>query len=172
MIKIIKNGKKPIKTKVIYTTTCGNCGCKFEFEDEDLISEKRINGKKVITCPYCNKQITLFNGDFGNEGNYTTREEKVKEIDQFIPYPDHDWLKGGIYPDPNYKDPCETCPNRFGPTDGLGRPIPGDSPCQWCQHYKYKITWTTNSPAIDNPNYSICDTKVTHITSLEDKKHE
>lgn len=167
MVKIIKNGKKPIKTKVIYTIKCSYCDCEFECEAEDFTKvEKAINGKRWIKCPCCDKELCLY------PDNYTTREEEIPEINQFIPYPENDWLKGGIYPDPNYKDPCETCPNRFGPRDGLGRPVPGDSPCQWCQHYKYKITWTTNSPSIDNQNYSICDTKVTCITSLGDKKDE
>lgn len=38
-------------------------------------------------------------------------------------------------------DPCTTCPHRNGLTDGMGRPIIGDSPCEWCKNYKWKITW-------------------------------
>lgn len=38
-------------------------------------------------------------------------------------------------------DPCLTCPNRGGPRDVFGNPTVGDSPCQWCRHYKWRITW-------------------------------
>ena len=38
-------------------------------------------------------------------------------------------------------DPCLGCPNRGGPKDVFGNPVVGDSPCHWCQHYKWRITW-------------------------------
>lgn len=41
----------------------------------------------------------------------------------------------------NEADPCLTCPNRDGPKDAFGNPVIGDSPCQWCRHYKWRITW-------------------------------
>lgn len=54
MIKILKTGVKPKHTKIIYTTTCDICGCKFEFENEDIKSqEKRPNGNIFIDCPTC-----------------------------------------------------------------------------------------------------------------------
>ena len=36
-------------------------------------------------------------------------------------------------------DPCDSCPNKGGPKDGLGNPIAGDSPCQWCPNNPMKI---------------------------------
>lgn len=38
-------------------------------------------------------------------------------------------------------DPCLECPYHGGVKDVFGNPIVGDSPCQWCQHYKWKVTW-------------------------------
>lgn len=38
-------------------------------------------------------------------------------------------------------DPCLTCPNQGKSTDAFGNPTVGDSPCQWCSHYKWRITW-------------------------------
>lgn len=43
--------------------------------------------------------------------------------------------------DNNEADPCLTCPNRGGPKDVFGNPVVGDSPCEWCQHYKWRVTW-------------------------------
>lgn len=59
MIKILKEGKKPKPTKVIYKTTCSNCGCVFEFEVEDIkYQEKHLNGKMTVECPCCHIDIT------------------------------------------------------------------------------------------------------------------
>ena len=35
---------------------------------------------------------------------------------------------------------CDSCPNKGGLKDGLGNPIAGDSPCQWCQHNPMKVS--------------------------------
>lgn len=43
--------------------------------------------------------------------------------------------------DANVDDPCLICPNRGGPKDVFGNPTVGDSPCQWCNNYKWRITW-------------------------------
>lgn len=143
MIKIIKDGKKPIRYHTIYIITCPDCGCEFECGLEDFKIEKTIDGNNIITidgnkiimCPCCNKELNTKNLE-----HIGMIKEEMKEITPFIPWK-HDLLsKDGTYPDPNYKDPCDTCPNRFGPRDGLGNPIVGDSPCQWCSHYKYKFT--------------------------------
>lgn len=48
-------------------------------------------------------------------------------------------LIGGSYPSKE-SDPCDTCPNKGGPKDVFGNPVAGDSPCQWCPHYKYRVT--------------------------------
>lgn len=141
MIKITKIGKNLTKTKIIYTITCPECGCEFECEAEDFTKiEKAINGKRWIKCPCCNKELCLYPDD------YTTREEEVIETpiinipstNPFSPYVDP-W----IYP--KKEDPCDTCPNRFGPRDAFGNPVVGDSMCQWCPHYKYRITYGGDS---------------------------
>lgn len=169
MKKIIKQGKKPKVYKTIYRTTCPNCGCVFEFENEDITGEKRINGSKSVTCPFCNHTIVLYTGDHGEEGNYTERKEEIKEPEPIIvpsptipfPKPDYDPWRYPDYPDPfdewmhKYtppKDPCDTCPNKDGPKDALGCPIVGDSPCQWCPHYKWKVTWITNECKASSDN--------------------
>ena len=161
MIVIKKQGKKLKKYKIIYTITCPNCDCEFECESDDFKSiEKRIDGDKVIDCPWCNKEIHT-----KDLKDIKTREEEIIEpnpiIFPFNPNPDYDpWRypsypdpRGGRYPDPSIKDPCETCPNRFGPRDGLGNPTVGDSPCQWCPNYKWKVTYATCSD-YSNCNYS------------------
>ena len=35
---------------------------------------------------------------------------------------------------------CDGCPNQGGLKDGLGNPIAGDSPCQWCTHNPMKVS--------------------------------
>jgi len=37
-------------------------------------------------------------------------------------------------------DPCLLCPNRNESKDALGNLTVGDSPCQWCLNYKWRIT--------------------------------
>ena len=64
MIRIIKQGKKPIKKKIIYSTTCNECGCKFEFEVEDCKAMDRTpNGRVFIVCPCCEKEISKHHHD-------------------------------------------------------------------------------------------------------------
>ena len=36
--------------------TCADCGCKFSFDKEDIITKE--NGAKVVTCPQCEKENT------------------------------------------------------------------------------------------------------------------
>lgn len=84
MIKIIKEGKKPIKTKRVYRVTCWNCKCEFEFEAEDceIISEKRLNGDRRITvkCPCCGESISGQYCDFHHEDRPVEEEEKPYDI--------------------------------------------------------------------------------------------
>ncbi len=56
MIKILKHGKK------IYTIECKNCGCLFQFNDEDIKHEHSgYNGSYVsIKCPDCGNRITNY----------------------------------------------------------------------------------------------------------------
>ena len=151
MIKIIKEGRIPPKTKTIYIIDCPKCKCKFECELSDLTIEKP-NGKRTINCPCCKKEIHLIDGDFGNDNNYKTREEPVEEVkeveeepkkDNFEPdIPIMDPLRTGGHSYLSLNgDPCEDCINRDGPKDGLGRPTVGDSPCEWCRHYRWKATY-------------------------------
>lgn len=63
MIEIIKRGTKHI-------AVCTECGCKFSYEDEDVINENRnecacdiYNTTKAyiayINCPQCNKKVII-----------------------------------------------------------------------------------------------------------------
>lgn len=75
MIKIIKDGKKPVKTKTIWCFKCPDCNCEFECELEDFKSiEKRIDGDKVIDCPCCEKELHT------NKNFYTIYDVHIVEI--------------------------------------------------------------------------------------------
>ena len=54
MIKILEHGVMKI--------TCSNCKAKLQYEQEDIISEKRPNGKRWIICPDCGKEIVIDKG--------------------------------------------------------------------------------------------------------------
>lgn len=62
MIKIIKNGQRT------FTTTCGVCGCIFNYEAEDV--QDTLNGSAVY-CPYC-KSRCPHNRDDNGCGFYVT----------------------------------------------------------------------------------------------------
>ena len=51
MIKVLEHGIRKI--------TCPHCKAKLQYEQEDVISEKRLNGKRWIICPDCNKEIII-----------------------------------------------------------------------------------------------------------------
>lgn len=75
MIKILKEGKKPIKTKTIFREECYQCGCEFEFEIEDCeYTDNNIDKRFYsIKCPTCNHSI------WGNNiYNLEHREEVVE----------------------------------------------------------------------------------------------
>ena len=48
-------------------TSCKICGCVFKFEDEDIEKEETVEDNSgcpcatdyILTCPYCNKQISV-----------------------------------------------------------------------------------------------------------------
>ena len=161
MIKIIKNGVKPKKMKTIWTFKCPVCGCEFECELDDFKTlEKKLEGDKSVNCPCCNTELHT------NRNKYTIREEEDKVVDfpigtgvpkdfyPHIPYPnihtgDPYLGEGGSI---TTNDPCITCPHRDGPKDVFGNPIAGDSMCQWCPHYKWKVTWNSCS---DSDTYSV-----------------
>ena len=54
MIKVLEHGVRKI--------TCPNCKAKLQYEQEDVISEKRPNGKRWIICPDCNKEVIIDKG--------------------------------------------------------------------------------------------------------------
>ena len=51
MIKVLEYGVRKV--------TCPNCKAKLQYEQEDVISEKRLNGKSWIICPDCGSKILL-----------------------------------------------------------------------------------------------------------------
>lgn len=65
-MKILKHGKKFNKEKIV---TCDLCGCKFEYDDNDIILDKSYTTinfsmfpptrKTYIKCPECNADILL-----------------------------------------------------------------------------------------------------------------
>ena len=68
MIKVLEHGIRKI--------TCPNCKAKLQYEQEDIITEKRPGGKKYIICPDCNNQIKLNN--YNN--NIDDEDEFLKSI--------------------------------------------------------------------------------------------
>ena len=54
MIKVLEHGVMKI--------TCSNCKAKLQYEQEDIIAEKRPNGKRWITCPDCGKEVIIDKG--------------------------------------------------------------------------------------------------------------
>ena len=149
MIKVIKHGKKK-ETKVIYTVTCPVCGCEFECDLEDCAGERKLEGKKWIRCPDCEENIEI-------TSNTKYRKEDVEiHYDTIYKQPSTPlWNPGGSIK--TNEDPCETCPNKGGPKDVFGNPVVGDSPCQWCPHYKWRVTYssTTDNVTFSNtPAYS------------------
>ena len=51
MIKVLEHGIRKV--------TCPNCKAKLQYEREDVITEKRINGDSWIICPDCGSKIFL-----------------------------------------------------------------------------------------------------------------
>lgn len=104
-IKILKHGKKN------FITTCPGCGCKFEYEPEDLEIDRSIcltsypvQYNRVVKCPECGRKIY-----------HDTFVEVQKSVTV------------ALTPHPVTLD-CETCPSRPDPD----HPTVGDSPCSFC----------------------------------------
>lgn len=51
MIKVLEHGIRKV--------TCPNCKAKLQYEQEDITSEKCLNGKQWIICPDCNNRIYI-----------------------------------------------------------------------------------------------------------------
>lgn len=62
MIKVLEHGVRKV--------TCPNCKAKLQYESEDVISEKRLNGKRWIICPDCNKEIIINKGTSETEFDF------------------------------------------------------------------------------------------------------
>lgn len=135
MIKVIKHGEKKK-----FTATCPDCGCEFEYELEDLkvdysryLATSPGQYRRNVLCPECNKKIyhdTVSEGLFNGDSIISLTGDKTTFINE-------------------HPDACENCPYKDGPKDVFGNPTVGDSPCQWCPHYKWKVTfncakWDTN----------------------------
>ena len=118
-INIIKEGRRLTK----FTITCPDCGCEFEYEQEDV----KVNSNVCLTsypsqyeayviCPCCGKH--LYHGyvtkSISNYPsiNYSTTRMEIKDIN------------------------CDTCPDKPNPE----KPVVGDSPCDWCikRHFTCK----------------------------------
>lgn len=67
MIKVLEHGVMKI--------TCSNCKAKLQYEQEDIIAEKRPNGKRWITCPDCGKEVII------NKGTTSEDDDLVDLID-------------------------------------------------------------------------------------------
>lgn len=110
-IKILKHGKKN------FTTTCPGCGCKFEYETEDLEIDHSIcltsypaQYKRVVTCPECGNKI--YHDVFTEAPNFpTVTYTSAKPLD------------------------CATCPNRPDPD----HPTFGDTPCTFCPKMQPRV---------------------------------
>ena len=59
MIKVLQHGVMKI--------TCPNCKAKLQYEQEDIVAEKRPGGKQYIRCPDCNTEIILNNKKVAND---------------------------------------------------------------------------------------------------------
>lgn len=80
MIKILKEGQLPKRTKSIYKITCKYCGCEFECEAKDFYRlERCLFGKAEIYCPTCNELLTV------NLADVKVRDEEIiLEEKQFL----------------------------------------------------------------------------------------
>ena len=104
--------------QVKFPATCGRCGCEFTYELED------VNAAGFVTCPCCGELIFHKRSDtvhypFGSipcgEGTNILSKNFCQECDFYKKY-----LAGGqVYV--------------------------GDSPCQWCQHYPCRVTYTNEA---------------------------
>ena len=143
-IKVIKHGKKPVMKR-----TCSVCGCEFEFELEDLQTDYTITltsypsqYRRYVICPDCGERIyydTIFapsRDPWTIPCSPNTPNTPVEPWPTTKPYI--------IYGTSTTYDSCKDCPNKGGCKDGLGNPVAGDSPCDYCS--KNPNRWTcTNS---------------------------
>lgn len=110
-INIIKEGRRLTK----FTKTCPDCGCEFEYEQEDVKvdSSNCLTTRAHVICPCCGKHlchgyIKKSISDYPNT-IYTTTGMELKELN------------------------CDTCPNKPDPE----KPVLGDSPCDLCRKREF-----------------------------------
>ena len=58
-MKVIKNNFKNNNENIKQEVECINCKSILEYENKDIISERRINGNQYIICPCCNCMVIL-----------------------------------------------------------------------------------------------------------------
>lgn len=108
-IKIIKQGKTGKFAK-----TCPDCGCEFEYEQEDVKIDSSVcldpnKYGTYVVCPCCGKHLDHYNYIYITYPNNTNVN--------YIP-PEREFIFTN----------CNNCPNRPDPK----YPVTGDSPCDWC----------------------------------------
>lgn len=113
-IKILKEGQ----TK--FTGFCSYCGCEFIYELED------ITASDLITCPCCGKLILHVKKTDVYPHNVSIIPCNVSLVAEKIEPSD-----------------CEEC-DFFKAYLAGGKTYAGDSPCQGCSKYPYKITCKAN----------------------------
>jgi len=132
-IKVITHGKKPKFKKI-----CSNCGCEFEYEQEDIVTDYNWNLtlsyprriKRVIICPDCGERLL---------------HDIVVDQDWYPPIVTYNNLS--TWPD------CATCPNRPDPNK-LAQV--GDTPCTWCiKNRPYCTTGTISVTNDSNKNIKV-----------------
>ena len=118
-IEILKQGQ----TK--FTVTCANCGCEFTYELEDIVGS-------VVICPCC-----------GNHIVHTKSRVIVNYPYGTIPCLDNiNNTQLSSFP-----KSCEEC-DFYKKNLAGGKTYIGDSPCEWCPNYPYKISWCSATSAI------------------------
>ena len=59
-MKVIKNNfKEPNSINTVQKIECTYCKSILEYDNNDIITERRIDGKQYIICPCCNTTIIL-----------------------------------------------------------------------------------------------------------------
>ena len=110
-MKVIRDGKKKVFRK-----TCEDCDCEFEYDLKDLQTDYSLmltsypgRYERYVVCPCCGKRI---HHDYV-EHSYVSKFPNIIYTSNTPDWPD-----------------CETCPNK--PNFKNGKPIFGDTPCNWC----------------------------------------
>ena len=141
-IKVIKHGETKFKI------TCPVCGCEFEYEFEDLVTQYGI--VKQIKCPDCGEWLT-------HKDTYPTYPTYPNwpKIGEPIPCSPSDPITKPYITwtttTPNSWPDCETCPVKPDPN----KTVVGDTPCTWCKkNMPYCTNTTTGNIKIDPKLYT------------------